>query len=289
MLSLLTTHIAHLGPEGTYSDIAAIAYTQWLQAEYGVATNRQAFPSIQQALQSTVDGLSHYSVVPVENSIQGSVTVTLDTLWQLEKLYIHHALILPIAHRLLSASTHLSHIQRVYSHPQAIAQCQQWLTQNLPTAEIVPTRSTTEALSHLNQEKSSAGIASSRASQLYQIPILVEAINDHADNCTKFVSISLEPSTVGTRTSLAFSLPVNAPGALLKPLQIFSTLNINLSRIESRPTKRSLGEYLFFLDLEASLADPQTQLALDTLKACTETLKVFGSYSVISALSKAES
>ncbi|MEO0537808.1 MAG: prephenate dehydratase [Cyanobacteria bacterium P01_A01_bin.123] len=272
--------IAHLGPKGTYSEAAAIAYARWLNHQ-GIVASLEAYPTIAQALQATTDGVSHYAVVPIENSIQGGVTITLDTLWQLDTLSIHHALILPISNALLSRAQNLKQIKRVYSHSQALSQCQNWLNQTLPTVEIVPTHSTTEALAWLPDELSSAAIASQWAAEIYQLPVLAYSINDHADNCTKFLSLSLDRSEVGDYTSLAFSLPINAPGALLKPLQIFSTLDINLSRIESRPTKRSFGEYLFFIDLEASLQDPSTQLALSTLKTCTETLKIFGSYKTI--------
>lgn len=277
----MSLSIAYLGPKGTYSEVAATAYARWLDQNQGTVTSLQAYPSISQALQATANGVSDHTIVPIENSIQGGVTVTLDTLWQLETLSIHHALILPISNALLSKAKNLEQIKRVYSHPQALSQCQEWLNKMLPTVEIVPTNSTTEALSWLSEEITSGAIASQWAAKIYHLPVLAHPINDHADNCTKFLSVSLKASKVGSHTSLAFSLPVNAPGALLKPLQIFSTLDINLSRIESRPTKRSLGEYLFFIDLEASWQDTSTQLALSALETCTETLKIFGSYEII--------
>ena len=128
-----------------------------------------------------------------------------------------------------------------------------------------------------------AAIASSRAAQIYDLPILAEGINDYPDNCTRFWVVSEESHEFisHSHTSLAFSLPANLPGALVKTLQIFAHLDINLSRIESRPTKRSLGEYLFFLDIEADINSASMQSALLELQEYTETLKVFGSYNVL--------
>jgi prephenate dehydratase len=222
----------------------------------------------------------------VENSIEGGVTVTLDTLWQLDSLRVQLALVLPISHALLSQTQTLEQIQTVYSHPQALAQCQGWLEQFLPSAQLIPTNSTTEALQYLSENLSEnqtvAAISSERAAQLYNLPVLAHPINDHPDNCTRFWVLSLEPLIVGSHTSLAFSLPANVPGALVKPLQIFAKLGLNMSRIESRPTKRSLGEYLFFIDLESSIQAELVQLALEELQSCTEELKIFGSYDIVS-------
>lgn len=273
--------IAYLGPQGTYSELAATAYAQRL-AQQHQATTLKDFPSIAQAIKATALGEADICVVPVENSIGGSVTTTLDTLWEFDRLQIQQTLILPIQHAFLSCSSHLDDIKKVYSHSQALAQCQKWLEKALPEAQLMPTNSTTEALRHLEGQPSSAAISSLWAAKLYQLPILAHPINDHSDNCTRFWVLSRQPSHHGTYTSLAFSLPHNTPGALLKPLQLFATQNINMSRIESRPTKRSLGDYLFFIDIEASLDDSHTHAAFQLLANCTETLKVFGSYELLS-------
>ncbi|MEM9904589.1 MAG: prephenate dehydratase [Cyanobacteria bacterium P01_D01_bin.44] len=267
--------IAYLGPRGTYSEQAAICYGQGLQSQ---DVTYQAYPSIPSTIQATAQTETDLSIVPVENSIGGSVDNTLDTLWTLDSLQIKQALVLPIEHVLFSRAIAIQDIQVVYSHPQALAQCQQWLTHNLSTAKLIPTSSTTEALAQIGQETKAAAIASSLAASLYQVPILARAIADHRENCTKFWVLSRQPAIRGSHTSLGFSLPENTPGALLKPLQLFATQNINMSRIESRPTKRTLGDYHFFVDIEASLDDPNTQAALQLLTNCTETLKVFGSY-----------
>lgn len=280
--------IAHLGPPGTYAEQAAFFYLNWLKKTPRVEASLCSYPTIAQSLQAVATNQAQLAVVPVENSIEGSVSMTMDTLWQLETLQIQLALVLPISHTLISCADSLERIQTVYSHPQALAQCQGWLGQFLPNVNLIPSNSTAEALQGLKQEVTTAAIASSRAAQLYNLPILATGINDYPDNCTRFWVISHSQKDAGvqissraiapTHTSIAFSLPANLPGALAKALQVFAHLGINLSRIESRPTKRSLGEYLFFIDIEASAT--QVQTALSELSNYTEIIKVFGSYSV---------
>lgn len=272
--------IAHLGPSGTYAESAALACVQLLRAQTGEEAILCPYPSIIQTLHSVAAQQTQLAVVPVENSIEGGVGVTLDTLWQLDNLQIQQALVLPISHGLLSCADRLEQIQVVYSHPQALAQCQGWLTQYLPSAQMVPANSTTEALQYLDQDSTTAAISSPRAAQLYNLPVLAYPINDHPDNCTRFWVLGPQESTIGGHTSLAFSIPANIPGALAKALQLFAERHLNLSRIESRPTKRSLGDYLFFVDIEDSLQSPSVQSALEELKGYTETLKVFGSYQI---------
>jgi prephenate dehydratase len=218
----------------------------------------------------------------VENSIEGSVVITLDMLWQLDILQIQQALVLPIRHALLSRASTLEAIQTVHSHPQALAQCQEWLEKFLPSAQLVPGNSTTEALQYLDEDYTAGVITSQRAAQLYNLPVLASAINDFPDNSTRFWVLGKQPSPGGSHTSLAFSLPANVPGVLVKPLQVFASKGINMSRIESRPTKRSLGEYLFFIDIEANASQDSVQTALSELASYTEILKIFGSYNVLS-------
>lgn len=273
--------VAHLGPIGTYTEAAALAYVNWLTRETGQQTLLCPYPSIAQTLQASAQKQANLAVVPVENSVEGSISITLDTLWQLDTLQIQHALVLPITHALISCAESLAAVQTVYSHPQALAQCQGWLEQFLPSVQLIASNSTTEALQYVGQDMTASAIASSRAAELYKLPILACPVNDYPDNHTRFWILSLQASLGGSCTSLAFSLPANVPGALAKPLQVFASRNINLSRIESRPTKRSLGEYLYFIDLEADVRLDSVQSALEELTAYTETLKIFGSYSIL--------
>lgn len=275
----MTVSIAHLGPSGTNAEQAALAYLEWIQQEKGHVAILCPYSSIAKTLKAVASGQADIAVVPVENSIEGSVTVTLDLMWQLDMLQIQLALVLPIAHALIAQAPSLESIQVVYSHPQALAQCQVWLEQFLPQAQLIPTNSTTEALQHVEKGTKVAAIASPRAAQLYNLPILADGISDYLDNSTRFWVVSREQChLIGSHTSLAFSLPANVPGALLKPLQVFAQRGINLSRIESRPTKRSLGEYLYFIDLEGDTSSLSVRSALAELKFYIEVLKIFGSY-----------
>ncbi|MDB9455924.1 prephenate dehydratase [Dolichospermum circinale] len=279
--------IAHLGPPGTYAEQAAFFYVNWLQNYQDITPEKSfelcPYPTIAQSLQAIITAKANIAVVPVENSIEGSVNMTLDSLWQLDNLKIKLALVLPIQHTLVSRCTSLDNIKTVYSHPQALAQCQGWLAQFLPNVNLIASNSTTEALQRLEAELTTAAISSSRAAQLYNLPILAEGINDYPENCTRFWVVSTEENNTidCTHTSLAFSVPANVPGALVKALEVFAHLGINLSRIESRPTKRSLGEYLFYLDIEADVNAVIMKSALGELQNCTEILKIFGSYRVL--------
>ncbi|MBD2441211.1 prephenate dehydratase [Nostoc sp. FACHB-110] len=285
----MSLSIAHLGPPGTYAEQATVLYVDWLTQQTGLEALLCPYPSIAQSLEAVAAGETQLAVVPVENSIEGSVTMTMDALWQLDNLQIQLALVMPITHMLISCAHRLDAIKTVYSHPQALAQCQGWLGEFLPTVQLIPSNSTTEALKILKQDLTAAAIASSRAAQLYNLPILAKTINDYPENCTRFLVVSQDnlvseyqiASKNATHTSIAFSVPANIPGALLKPLQVFAELGINLSRIESRPTKRSLGEYLFFIDLEADVNTTKMQSALAELTTHTEILKIFGSYPVL--------
>lgn len=289
----MTIAIAHLGPTGTYAEAAALACADRLS---GHRVTLCPYPSIAQAIRSVAQAQADLAVVPVENSIEGSVPMTLDTLWQLDSLEIYHALILPISHALLSRSPNLDAIQTVCSHPQALAQCQIWLENHLPAVTLIPMNSTTEAVQKAEVDPTVAAIAAQRAATLYQVPILAFPINDYPDNCTRFwvlglrseasleLATQLDPTPdplQKSHTSLAFSVRANVPGALVKPLEIFASRGINLSRIESRPSKRSLGDYLFFIDFEADIHDPTVQAALAELKELTEVLKIFGSYNLL--------
>ncbi len=274
--------IAYLGPAGTYAEVAALTWGKILQQTAQAETVLVPCPSIAKALKACQTGKTDFVVVPVENSTEGSVTQTLDTLWQLDGLRIQQALTLPISHALISLAHELAAIETVYSHPQALAQCQLWLEKQLPDVKLIPVNSTAEALQRLAGNTTTAAIASQRSAQMYNLPILAHPINDNPDNCTRFWVLSLQPSPGGNHTSLAFSVPANVPGALVKPLQVLADRGINLSRIESRPTKRSLGDYLFFIDIEAGTDQPNVEMALQEIQQYTETLKTFGSYEILS-------
>lgn len=273
--------IAHLGPSGTYTEWAATRCAEWLSQHFGQSCTLQPHTTIARTLYAVADHGADFAVVPVENSIEGSVPITLDLLWELDQLQIQKTLILPIVHALITYAPSLDQVQEICSHPQALGQCQVWTDTHAPGVPCVALSSTTAALDTLTQHPHRAVIASLRAAQLYQHPILAHPINDYPDNCTRFWVVSLDPSTQGTHTSIAFTLHANTPGALLRPLAILADRSLNLSRIESRPTKRSLGDYHFFLDLEGAMEQPTVQAALGELAEATEVLKIFGSYDLI--------
>lgn len=270
--------VSHLGPRGTNTETVALVYGEQYHGQTGQPVEFKPCPSIGKTLEAAATGQVDVAIVPVENSTEGSIAITLDGLWAAHNLRIQQELILPIAHELLSAGDCLTALTRVVSHPQALGQCQKWLSTHLPQVILVPANSTTEAIQIIGDDPTAAAIASPRASTLFNLPILQSNIQDYPDNCTRFWAIGKEGYLNGSHTTVAFSVPRNQPGALVRPLQLLADRNINLSRIESRPTKRSLGEYVFFMDLEASQTEPRLQEALAELKAQTEVLKIFGSY-----------
>ena len=276
------TSIAYLGPTGTYAELAALSYCQLHHLSDSPLCS---YPTIPQALQAVATQEVDLAIVPVENSTQGSVTMTLDSLWQWDQLQIQEALVLPVQHALISHAPSLEQIQAVYSHPQSLAQCQQWLEQFLPHAQLIPVNSNTEKMQDISQNSHLAAIASPRAARVYDLPILRFPINDFPDNCTRFWVLSLTTNLTyssnqdqSCHTSLAFSTKSNEPGSLFNPLSVFAKRHINLTRIESRPSKRSHNPYIFFIDVEASINEVTEAIA--ELREFTETLKIFGSYDI---------
>ncbi len=241
----MSIQVAYLGPKGTYAEKAA--------KDLAVLENLDS-PSFLpcQGLRSVVDHLANdlceAAVVPIENSVEGGVTASLDALWRHKNLFIHRALVIPIRHSLLS-SGELSTISEVLSHPQALAQCSNWLNENIPNAVHLPTNSTAEAIRMVRGSQFRAAIGSKEANE--ELNILAYPINDIVGNCTRFVLLSKNDlKTEGNKASMAFSLKSNSPGALLEALNCVANLGLNMSRIESRPSKRELGEYVFFIDLD---------------------------------------
>ena len=278
----MLTSMAFLGPAGTYGEQACRRLAALSGSPEAQRCPQATIGAVVLALQEQrVDA----AVVPVENSVEGGVTSCLDLLWQSdlqgdEGLVIQHALILPIRHALL-ADGNLDQITEVLSHPQALAQCSGWLQQNLPQALQLPTSSTAEAARLVRGSRFRAAVASRQAGEEQGVAELAYPINDQPGNCTRFLLLRRGPQpqqTQASRTSLAFSLHANAPGALLQALEIFAARGLNMSRIESRPSKRELGEYVFFVDLEA--AGQQVAEVCTALQPLCERLALFGSYPI---------
>jgi prephenate dehydratase len=217
-------------------------------------------------------------VVPVENSVEGGVTACLDALWDHPHLAISRALVLPIRHALLGSGP-IEGVSEVLSHPQALAQCSQWLGEHLPGALQLPTSSTADAARMVAGSRFRAAVASLQAGEEHGLEVLAYPINDAAGNCTRFLLLREgERSLQGAIASLAFSLHANQPGALLEALTCFARRGLNMSRIESRPSKREMGEYLFFVDLELSQGSAGLEEVLADLRPLCEHLHLFGTY-----------
>ncbi|MEO1134097.1 MAG: prephenate dehydratase [Cyanobacteria bacterium J06639_1] len=271
---MLSETVAYLGPSGTFAESAALEFQP-------LPAHLSPYPTIAAVFQAVFEGEVSWGVVPVENSVQGSVSITLDLLWQLQGLQIHRALVLPIRHHLISRAADMGEVKTVYAHPQALAQCQRWLSQYASHAMLVPANSNTAEIDRLHDDPSAAIVASSRAADIGKLPILAGPINDYDTNCTRFWVVSRAPSPGGQQTSFGFSVPENVPGALLKPLQVLSDRQLNMTRIESRPSKKSMGDYVFFVDVENPAG--QSDLGADAiaaLKSTTEIFKIFGSYPI---------
>jgi chorismate mutase / prephenate dehydratase len=263
--------VAYLGPDGTYSHAAA-------RSHFG--QNVQFLPqeSIPGVFDAVTNGRADRGIVPVENSIEGGVAFTLEALLE-TPLNLCGETYLDIEQCLLTPAPSLATIERVYSHPQGLAQCRHWLNQNLLRAALVPTLSTAQAARQVKDDPSSAAIASELAGTLFGVPLLVRAIQDRKPNVTRFTvlgKVAVAP-TGSDKTSLVFSTP-HSRGALCRALSIFDRQGLNLARIESRPRPGMPWEYIFFIDLEGHRDDPAVAHALTELDQLCEQVRVFGSY-----------
>lgn len=263
--------VAYFGPPGTFTHMAA-------RRAFGLAARYVECSTIAGVFDAVARGLAGYGVAPIENSTEGGVTFTMDCLVQSD-LKIRRELILDVDQCLVGQSSDLGGIQRVYSHPQALAQCKAWLGTNLPSAQLVVAPSTSAAARQASEDASSAAIASKLAAELHGLVVVRERIQDRPENATRFLVLSSQdaPPTGKDRTTVVFSAP-HERGALKRVLEIFDGADINLSRIESRPSHSKLWEYVFVTDLEGHHADPQVARALEQLKDCCGYLKVCGSY-----------
>jgi prephenate dehydratase len=267
--------LAFLGPVGTYGEQAARKLAELERFTDVVYVPQQGIRAVIQALAA---GECEAAVVPVENSVEGGVTACHDALWEHGELAVAHALVLPIRHSLVGSGTR-DGVSEVLSHPQALAQCSQWLAQHLPSALQLPTSSTAEAARMVRGSRFRAAIASREAAAEHGLEVLDYPINDVAGNCTRFLLLRRGTrSQEGPMASLAFSLHSNQSGALLQALTCFAREGLNMSRIESRPSKREMGEYIFFVDLELASGPEPLEKALADLRPLCHHLALFGAY-----------
>jgi prephenate dehydratase len=274
--------VTYLGPPGTFSEDA-------LRAAIG-DQEVQAIPSatVYDAIIALLEGAADRALVPFENSIEGAVTATLDTLaFDANGLTLVGEYDLPIRHCLIAREQiALEEIEVVLSHPQASAQCARFIRENLPQAEVRAAPSTAEAVRTVAESEAPwAALGAESAAGLYGAAVLRHGVEDETDNITRFVWIAREgtsPAGSGPwRTSLVFSeLGEDHPGALVDALQVFSNREINLTRIESRPLRRGLGRYQFFLDIEGAAGDEPLATAIEDLRSKAETVRVLGSWPI---------
>lgn len=267
--------VAYLGPEGTFSHEAAVVWG----AARGISS---FFPAenLLQVVQAVLEGRCEAAVLPLENSIEGSVNLTQDLLLEEPSLKIIGEVILEVRHCLASNERDLENITEVWSHPHALAQCRKFLAKHLPKARLCPATSTAGAFILATSRKGSAAIGSSFAARFYKLPVLRQGIEDYPGNKTRFIIVSQKdiPGQGPYKTSLVLALPENRPGGLYNILRDFAEAGINLTRIESRPTKKELGEYLFFLDCEGHAESEPLARVLASLRPRTSLLRVLGSY-----------
>ena len=263
--------VAFLGPEGTFTHIAA-------RKLFGLAVRYSEATTIEGVFDAVRRCAALYGVVPIENSTEGSVTWSADALLE-GGLFIRRELVLDVSHCLLSHADKLTAVERVYSHPQALAQCRAWLAKHLAAAQLVQTSSTAGAAREAAVDPGSAAIGSSLAGDLAGLPILRSNIQDRAENATRFIMLAREdaPRTGDDKTTLGFAVR-DEPGALRKALEIFDAEGVNLSRIESRPSRQKAWEYVFLVDLEGHREDAGVTRAVARLRAESESVTLLGSY-----------
>lgn len=262
--------IAYLGPQASFTELAA-------RRKFGSQVEYVSCANLANVFEEVENGHCDYGVVPIENSIEGAVTHTFDLLIDSD-LKICSQVLLEISHNLLSKTT-LGRIKKVYSKPEVFGQCRNWLRANLPNAEYVPTASTTMAAQIVKKESHSACIASSLAAKVYGLRILKNDIEDVAHNITRFFVLANEdvPPTGRDRTSILFSIK-DRVGALHAMLVPFARNGVNLTKIESRPSRKKAWDYYFFVDFAGHRDDPRVRRTLKQLEDMCHYIKILGSY-----------
>lgn len=263
--------VAYLGPEGSFTQAATLK-------QFGGSIELKPMTTIMDVFHAVETDKASYGVVPVENSTEGMVSHTLDRFID-TPLKITGEVSIRIHHYLLSKHNDLADISKVYAHPQAFSQCRQWLSNNLPDCELVPVSSNSEAAKKVADEANAAAIAANRAAEIYQLETLASNIEDEADNTTRFLVIGNQdvgPSGED-KTALLVSTK-NKPGALYSLLQPLADNGITMSRIESRPARTGIWEYVFFIDIEGHCSDPEVASALAKLEKESSMCRVLGSY-----------
>jgi prephenate dehydratase len=279
--------IAYLGPEGTFTEEALLIYIDKLlkKNEHDAIAGdieKVPFSMIPDVIKSVDRGEAQEGIVPIENSNEGAVPLTLDVLTFESESKIISEITIPIKHHLIvKKGTKTKNIKRIISHPHATAQCRVFLNSNFPDSEIIAANSTAEAVRKLREaEGDAAAIGTKIAAELYGLDILVSDIEDNKDNKTRFVIVSnfIAPKTGKDKTSIVCFLKKDKPGSLFNILKEFAERGINLTRLESRPAKKDLGDYVFMIDMEGHVHERTIYEVLESLRDKVYLVKLLGSY-----------
>lgn len=265
--------VAYLGPEGTYTQAAVMKH-------FGHAVQNMDVKTISDVFRVVEQGRAHFGVVPVENSTEGVITHTLDSFLN-SRLKVCGEVQLPINHQLLSRADGLTAVEKVVAHPQALAQCRGWLERYLANAEIIAANSNAEAAQLATQDVTVAAIAGEAAARLYEINILASGIEDEENNTTRFLIIGDHSyqSSGEDKTTIMVSTP-NRVGSLFELLKPLYDAGVDMSRIESRPSRQSNWDYVFFIDLIGHSEDVVVKNALAELESKAAFFKLIGSYPI---------
>lgn len=272
--------ITYLGPQGTFSELAAKKYVN-SSAEMQL----KAMATIYDAISAVQDDAADQCIVPIENSVEGSISTTLDVLAQTRsKLFIVREIDLYIEQQLIALpGVQAKDVQVIFSHPQPLAQCQEYLRKHYPKVKTYPTNSTADAVLRIKTDKllTHAAIGSILLAEREGMKIIAKNIHDRRDNVTRFVVLSRQPSYPKgqqIKTSFVFGCKKDRPGSLYEILGALAQDKINMTKIESRPNKSVLGEYIFFIDCEGAATDPKLADALAKIKKQSSYYKFLGSY-----------
>ena len=265
--------VGFLGPEGTFTQAAVLKH-------FGHSVRALPLPSIEEVFGEVQAGVADFGVVPIENSTEGTVNHTLD-MFLTSPLKICGEVELRINQHLMGRMDSLERIQRICSHQQSLAQCRAWLEEHLPGVERIAVSSNAEGARRARDEQGTAAIAGQAAAEVYGLKVLVSDIEDRPDNTTRFLIVGRKlfaPSGKDKTTLIVSAADTDASGSLYKLLEPFARHGLNLTRIESRPSRRRKWDYVFFIDVEGHAQDQNLGSALEQLKQRASLFRVLGSY-----------
>jgi chorismate mutase/prephenate dehydratase len=266
--------VAYLGPEGTFTQSAVLKH-------FGHSVHSLSMPTIDEVFHEVEAATADFGVVPIENSSEGTVNIHTLDMFLTSPLKVCGEIELRIHQHLMGRMVDLKDVKRICSHPQSLAQCKGWLAQNLPDVEQVPVASNAEAARRARDEEGTAALAGEAAAKVYGLRILFHTVEDRDDNSTRFVVVGrkLFPPSGNDKTSLLVSATgTKGPGVLLHLLEPLARHGVNMTRIESRPSRKRKWDYVFFVDLDGHAEDPPVRKSLEEIKSTASLFKVLGAY-----------